>query len=194
MRISLRNLLLWGAAVTTANTWGQAPTPHQEVDLAVTYTAQRSSLTTGNFFWRQGGSFELSTEMYRGLGIVINVAGSEVKNIQGSGIDLDTLTTIFGPRYTWHHHAGKVAVFGQGQIGESHGWNSLFPATGGATSDFNTFALQVGGGLDLRLGRHFAVRPVQADWIRTQFPNGTTNVQNNLRLGAGMVLRIPQSR
>lgn len=100
MRISLRNLLLWGAAITTANTWGQAPTPHQEVDLAVTYTAQRSSLTTGNFFWRQGGSFELSTEMYRGLGIVINVAGSEVKNIQGSGIDLDTLTTIFGPRYT----------------------------------------------------------------------------------------------
>ena len=30
-----------------------------------------------------------------------------------------------------------------------------------------------------------SVPPVQADWIRTQFPNATTNVQNNLRLGAG---------
>ena len=195
MRLSLRNLLLWGATTILAGNTvqGQAPAPgHNEVDLAVIYAAQRSNLNTGSFFWRQGGSFELSTVMTHGLGIAMDITGGEAKNIAGTGIDLNTLTTTFGPRYTWSRPSRKIAFFGQGLIGESHGWNSLFPATGGATSDFNTFAVQVGGGVDLRLSRHFAVRPIQADWIRTEFPNATTNVQNNLRLGAGVVLRIPQ--
>ena len=178
MRISLRNLLLWGAAttLTASSLWGQTPAPGQEIDLAVTYLAQRSNLTPGQFFWRQGGDFELSTQGPHGLGIAMNIAGSEATNILGSGIDLNTFTTTFGPRYTWHHH--KVSVFGQGLIGESHAWNSFFPQTGGAVTTFDTFALQVGGGVDLRLGRHFAVRPIQAGWVRTDFPNATTNVQN----------------
>ena len=194
MRISHRNLLLWGAAatVTTSSLWGQVPDPKQEVDLAVTYLTQRSNLTPGQFFWRQGGVFELSAQGPHGFGIAMNIAGSEATNIRGTGIDLDSLTTTFGPRYTFHHR--KASVFGQGLIGESHAWNSLFPQAGGAVMSFNTFALQVGGGVDFRVGRHFAVRPIQADWVRTQFPNATTNVQNNLRLGAGVVLRIPGSR
>ena len=191
MRMTVRNLLLWSAATTLiANTcWGQKPAPRQEVDLAFTYLAERSNSTVGQFFWRQGGTFELSAEVAHGLGIAMNIAGSQASNINGTGVDLNTLTTTFGPRYTWHHR--KLAVFGQGLIGESHAWNSLFPQTGGAVSDFNTFALQVGGGVDLRVKRHFAIRPIQADWVRTQFPNATTGVQNNLRLGAGVVLRLP---
>ena len=194
MHMSLRSLLLWGAAAThtTSSFWAQTPAPRQEVDLAVMYLAQHSNLTPGQFFWRQGGAFELSTQGPHGLGIAMNIAGLEATNILGTGIDLNTLTTTFGPRYTWHHR--RAAVFGQGLIGESHAWNSLFPQSGGAVTTFNTFALQVGGGVDMAIGRHFAVRPIQADWIRTQFPNATTNVQNNVRLGAGIVLRIPQSR
>lgn len=192
MRLVVRNLLLLGAALslTATSIWGQATSSNREVDVAATYLAQRSNLTPGQFFWRQGGTVELSAEAYHGFGIAMNIAGSEATNILGTGVDLDTLTTTFGPRYTWHRR--KVAAFGQGLIGESHAWNSLFAQTGGAVSTFNTFALQVGGGVDLRMGRHFAVRPVQADWVRTEFPNATTNVQNNLRLGAGIVLRIPQ--
>lgn len=192
MPINVRTLLLAGAALalSTTSLLGQAPAPQREVDLAVTYLAQRSNLTPGQFFWRQGGAFELSAEAFHGFGIAMNIAGSQASNIQGTGIDLDTLTTTFGPRYTWHHR--KLAVFGQGLLGESHAWNTLIPQTGGAVSTYDAFALQVGGGVDLRIGRHFAIRPVQADWIRTEFPNSTTNVQNNLRLGAGIVLRIPQ--
>jgi hypothetical protein len=61
---------------------------------------------------------------------------------------------------------------------------------GAPQTDFDTFALQVGGGVDLRLSPHFAIRPLQADWLRTQFPNGATNVQNDLRLGAEIVFRF----
>ncbi len=191
MRLALRNLLLLGAT-TLANhlLWGQTPAPKHELDLAVTYLSERSNITPGNFFWRQGGTFELSAEVYRGLGIAVNIAGAEANNIQGTGIGLDTLTTTVGPRYTWHQRSGRLSVFGQGLVGESHGWNSFFPQSGGAVSTADVLALQVGGGVDVRVGHHLALRPIQADWIRTQFPNATTNVQNNLRLGAGVVLRV----
>jgi hypothetical protein len=200
MRTTLRVLLLTGvAAFTTTMMKGQqtAATPfhtsHQEVDLALTYAALHSNLTTGTNFWQQGGTVELSAEVYRGLGVVANIAGGRASNINNTGVNLTTVTTTFGPRYTWSPRHRKLALFGQGLFGEAHGLDSIFPSiTGATTTDFNAFALQTGGGFDLRLWHHFAVRPIEADWLRTQFPNGTTNVQNNLRLEGGIVLRFPQ--
>jgi peptidoglycan-associated lipoprotein len=45
-----------------------------------------------------------------------------------------------------------------------------------------------GGGVDIGLSRHIALRLVQADYVRIQLPNSITNVQNNFRLGAGIIL------
>jgi hypothetical protein len=50
-------------------------------------------------------------------------------------------------------------------------------------------AAKVGGGLDLKLSHHVSVRLVEANWLRTQLPNSTTNVQNDVELGAGIVFR-----
>jgi hypothetical protein len=170
---------------------------HQEVDLAVTYTAQYSNLVSDPTFWHQGGSTELSTQTYRGFGIAANIAGTQIGNAANSGVGLSMVTATFGPRYTWYRPIGgarkkSLAIFGQGLIGEAHGFNSYFPTVAGSLTDYNSFALQVGGGVDIGLSRHFAVRAVQADWIRTQFPNSTTNIQNTFRIGAGVVLRFPQ--
>ena len=198
MRTTLCVLLLTGAAaLTTSSIHAQqkaaAPSSasQPEIDLALTYAADRSTPIDSSGFWRQGGALELSAEAYRGLGIAMNIEGSRVANIQGSGVNLTTVTTTFGPRYTWLPRSRKIAVFGQALIGESHGLDSTFPSPSGAQTDFNTFALQIGGGLDLRLSRHLAVRALQADWVRTQFANGTNNIQNSLRLSAGIVLRFP---
>jgi hypothetical protein len=170
---------------------------HQEVDLAVTYTAQHSNLVSTPTFWQQGGSVELSTQTYRGLGIAANIAGTTIDSAANSGVGLTMVTTTFGPRYTWYRPAGaakkrSISIFGQGLIGEAHGLNSYFPSSTGVQTDYNSFALQVGGGVDVDLSRHFAVRAIQADWLRTQFPNSTTNVQNSFRLAAGIVVRFPQ--
>ncbi len=170
---------------------------HQEVDLAVTYTAQYSNLVSDPTFWHQGGSIELSTQTYRGFGIAANIAGTQIGNAANSGVGLSMVTATFGPRYTWYRSIGaarkkSLAIFGQGLIGEAHGFNSYFPTAAGSLTDYNSFALQVGGGVDIGLSRHFAIRAVQADWIRTQFPNSTTNIQNTFRIGAGVVLRFPQ--
>ena len=108
MRTTLCVLLLTGAAALAtpsikAQQTSAAPSSvsHPEVDLAFTYAADRSKLTGSNRFWRQGGAFELSAEAYRGLGITMNIEGSRAANIQGTGVNLTTVTTTFGPRYTW---------------------------------------------------------------------------------------------
>ena len=163
------------------------------------YSEQYSNLVSTPTFWHSGGSVELSAQLSHGFGLAANIAGTQTSNAAGSGIGLSLVTATFGPRYTLYHPLGaerkhSLAIFGQGLLGQAFGFNSYFPtASGGITSD-NSLALQVGGGVDLGLSRHFGVRAVQADWVRTEFPNGTTNVQNTLRLGAGVVFRFGRGR
>lgn len=194
-------LLLAASLLVTVSLKAQqqtASTPgHQEVDVAVTYTEQHSNLVSTPTFWLPGGSVELSAQVYHGLGLAANVTGNTVTNAASSGAGLTTVTANFGPRYTFYRPAvagrkHSLAIFGQGLIGQAWGFNSYFPSTLGVQTDYVSFALQVGGGVDLGLSRHFAVRVFQADWLRTQFPNASTNVQNNFRLAAGIVLRLPQ--
>ena len=52
--------------------------------------------------------------------------------------------------------------------------------------DAESFALAVGGGLDVRAGKHFRIRLIQADYLPTFF--GSTR-QDNLRLSFGVVFR-----
>jgi hypothetical protein len=195
MRLLTRYFLLFIAPlIMTVSLKGQS---HKEVDLAATYTTQYSNLVSTPTFWQQGGSIELSTQTYRGLGIAANITGTTTNNAADSNVGLAMVTTTFGPRYTWYRPTGtaqkrSIAIFGQGLIGESHGFNSYFPSKSGVQTDYNSFALHVGGGVDFGLSRSFAIRAVQADWLRTQFPNSTTNIQNSLRLGAGIVVRLRQ--
>lgn len=196
------SLLLAASLLVPSALKAQQPYPartsdHHEVDLAVTYSEQYSNLVSTPTFWHRGGSIELSAQLRHGFGLAANVAGTQTDNGAGSGIGLSLVTATFGPRYTFYHPMGaerkrSLAIFGQGLLGQAWGFNSYFPiASGGITSD-NSLALQVGGGVDLGLTRHVGIRVFQADWVGTELPNGTTNVQNTLRLGAGVVFRLPR--
>jgi hypothetical protein len=85
-------------------------------------------------------------------------------------------------------------VFCEGLAGETNAFHSLFSVgsgpvgspNAGTTTSANALAVETGGGLDIRLSRRFAVRAIRAS-LRTQLPNTSTNVQNNLNLGAGIV-------
>ena len=194
LAVSLLATVSLRAQQQTASTPG-----HQEVDLAVTYTEQYSNLVATPTFWLPGGSVELSAQVYHGLGFAANFTGNTVSNAANSEVGRSMVTANFGPRYTFYRPtvAGRkhsLAIFGQGLIGQAWGFNSYFPSTSGVQTDYNSFALQVGGGVDVGLSRHFAVRVFQADWLRTEFPNASTNVQNSFRLAAGIVLRIPQQQ
>jgi hypothetical protein len=60
------------------------------------------------------------------------------------------------------------------------------------TGTENNFAMAAGGGIDFKLSRHVSVRPIQAEYFMTKIPDGLNNRQDNLRIGAGIVLRLGQ--
>jgi hypothetical protein len=45
----------------------------------------------------------------------------------------------------------------------------------------------MGGGIDVPVSSHFAVRIIQLDYYLTTFANATNDHQNNLSVGAGIV-------
>ena len=183
-RITLCLLLLAGTSSL------QAQSSQNKLDLAVTYTAEHSlKANTSQNFWMQGASVELGAIVLHGLGIAASVSGTHAGSIGTSGVPLSLVTVTFGPRYRWHADH-RISIYGEGLIGEANGFRSLFPSTAGQQTEANSFASQVGGGIDYRLSNRFAIRALDAAWSRTQLPNSTDNVQNTLRLGAGVVVRF----
>lgn len=185
-------------AVSAHGQMQQLPTQTRpELDVALTYTAQRGNTTGGNGFWMQGGGAQLSSTMYRGLGVVADVATTRASNIHGTGVNLTLVTATFGPRYTFvlparRGSSHQLRLFGEALGGIANGMDSVFPsAADGVQSNATGKALQVGGGADLTMTRHLALRLVEAHWVRTWMPNAYTGAQNNLISGAGIVLRIP---
>jgi len=174
----------WGQKTTSAN----PETP--AFDVAITYDTSLSNDTSGNRFWLQGGSVQAHGQFWHGLGVVADVAGLHAGNVNNSGVGLDLVTATFGPRYTWSKAHARYALFGQALAGEANAINSTLPAAPQATSTADSLAVQLGGGINVTLKRHLALRAFEADWLRTQVPNSTTTAQNNLRLGAGIVLRL----
>jgi len=49
-------------------------------------------------------------------------------------------------------------------------------------------AMTTGGDVDVTMSRHVAIRPVQAEYFLTKFPDGNNNRQNNFRFSAGFRL------
>ncbi|MGA7832383.1 MAG: hypothetical protein WCA21_15600 [Terracidiphilus sp.] len=161
------------------------------LDFAVTYNAQSTNIDTSNRFWMQGGSAQLHGQLWRSLGVVADVAETHTSNMHNTGVGLDLVTATFGPRYTWQLPHKKLSVYGQFLAGEVWGLHSTFPASGGIESSENGASVLAGGGANLRLNRYLSWRVVEANWLYTHLPNATNQSENSLRLGTGLVIRIP---
>ena len=173
--------LLTGAAALRAQ---EGP----KLDVAVAFIAQRSlKANAGQNFWMEGGSIQLGANVWKGWGIAADVTAAHSSSIGSSGIPLSFETTTFGPRYRWHANR-KWSPYGEALVGEANAFNTLVPTLFGTQTEANSLALQIGGGLDYKLKQHLAVRVLDAAWLRTHIPNSTDNVQNTLRLGAGVVI------
>lgn len=189
MRSSIgKAVLVAGLCIVAApRARGQAPS---SFEVAITYDALRANIVPGDTFWMQGGSVQIHGQFWRGLGVVADIAGLHSANANGAGEGLDLVTATFGPRYTWPLAHRRCAFFGQALVGEANGFHSVFPTATGVDNSADGLALKMGGGVNLALSRHLAARAFEADWLRTQLPNSTTGVQNNLRLGAGLVFKF----
>jgi Outer membrane protein beta-barrel domain len=111
---------------------------------------------------------------------------------------------LFGPTVT--ANMGPVSVFGHALFGEAHsslGAGVNLPIIGGLSQGLtsaNAFAMAFGGGIDIPVSRHFAIRAAQVDFVRTQFSSldalstglssSTNGGQNSFRYSGGVVFRF----
>jgi hypothetical protein len=194
-KILVRAALVMGAG-TLCNGSAFAQASHGSkvpaIDVAVTYQAVRSDQVSGGSFFQQGGAVELHARLFGGLGFVASVSGEHAGSQTTGAAPISFVTTVFGPRYTFAVRK-RASIFLEAMGGEANAFQSNFPAAAGSSTPqtgANSLAVLSGGGVDFNLSRHLAIRAVQADWLHTQLPNGANNTQNNLRLGAGIVLKF----
>jgi len=156
--------------------------------------------------WEGQGTFNFN----RYLGVTGDVSGVSVTPFGFSALGFSAGTYqrlnnyLFGPTIT--ANLGRSAVFVHALFGEAHsslGAGVSIPIVGGISTGItstNAFAMAFGGGIDIGLTRHLAIRAVQVDYLRTQF-NATDalttglssslgNRQNSFRYSSGIVFRF----
>lgn len=172
--------------------WGQNPSEpaRGSLEVAVLYNPLLTNIVSANRFTMQGGTLQVQGQFYRGWGAVADLSLLHTSSSGNGGVGLDLVTSTFGPRYTWAPPHGRFLFYGQGTMGEANGVNSVFPGLPAAGATANSIAIQLGGGISIALRRHLFLRALDAEWLRTQLPNSTTNVQHSLRLGAGIAFRF----
>jgi len=101
-------------------------------------------------------------------------------------------TYLFGPRLSFRKF-DRITPFAQALFGGIHA-SAVTPSDcTGACPGLpveNSFAFTGGGGLDVKVHRHIAIRVIQAEYMMTRFDNSTTGAtagQNDMRLSAGLV-------
>jgi len=186
---ALTGLILAGLMPLGLTAWGQKPSQpaRSSLDVAILYTPLLTNVVSADRFTMQGGTLQIHGQFYRGWGAVADLSVLRSASSGSARVGLDLVTSTFGARYTASLPRHRFAVFGQGTMGEVNGLDSTFPGLPLATSTAKSIAFQAGGGITIGLSRRLALRAVDAEWLRTQLPNATTNVQNSLRIGAGIV-------
>jgi hypothetical protein len=127
------------------------------------------------------------------------------------GVDHTLVNFVLGPRYTFHRHSRWMpfaqALFGGARATSSTGVTVLpggiiWPPVGllvppgtlqplGATlrAERTGFAMLVGGGLDIKVSKHIALRPIGADYYLARLPSfvtGNDTNRNHFRYSAGV--------
>jgi peptidoglycan-associated lipoprotein len=204
MKISIQAtlaLLLAISAVSTMTAVAQAPIRPEAAggqlsrsELAISYNYLRSNAPPGGCacFDLNGGSASFAWPLKTGrFAVVADIAAAHASAISSPGYDLTLSTYTVGGRYRQRQGHSQLQPFGQVLIGLAHSSGSLVVGANSATSNAGAaFAAKLGGGLDLGLNRLFSWRLIEADYLVTTFDNGVNDRQNNLRIGAGVVVHF----
>lgn len=179
---SLAVLSLFGVTARAQET-----APKIDVFVGYSYLQANPGVNGADSFHLHGGSASLAYNYNRWLSGVADFGGYTNGNILNTGTSGTLSSYLFGPRVSYRHFR-RITPFGQVLFGVAHANASSF----GTVGTQNAFAMTAGGGLDYKLFDHFAVRPVQAEYLMTRFGVGTagTQTQNNVRLSTGFVIRF----
>ena len=186
--------LLCGAALLFAGITSAQESPKAEVFGGYSYV-RASALNTSLNFNGGGGSFSYNPTSW--LGLVADFGGN---HWTGSGVDLNVITYLFGPKIAFRR--GRWTPFVQTLYGGAHASGSLINLAPSArvrpqipsptSASENAFAATMGGGLDWNATPHIGIRLAQAEFLITRFTclgNNGSNNQNSFRFETGVVFR-----
>ena len=173
---------LFGAAASAQDV------PKRDVFAGYSYVRANPSTSGVDSFNLNGGNASVAYNATHWLSGVADFGGYHANNILGTGVDGTLSTYLFGPRVSYRH-SDRFTPFGQVLFGVAHigGSNGL-----AFSSSNNSFAMTVGGGVDVKVADHFSLRPIQVDYLLTHFNEfslGAQN-QNNLRVSTGVVFHF----
>jgi outer membrane immunogenic protein len=195
-KILMTLALLWSLLTLRVNAHAQsvtATTEHRHApEISFTYSALHTNAPVGGCgcFWTSGGSVEFAVPVWRYFSWVGEFSGEHAGAIPGfGGVGLSLISGLTGARVS-HPLRKRFDPFAQGLVGVAHAFDSYFPNSSGPMTSATSFASAVGGGVDISVSRRLLVRPVQLEYQYMRLPNNATNEQHDLRLSAGIVLRL----
>jgi Outer membrane protein beta-barrel domain len=169
-RILMKKLLLLGLGLVCF----AIPSRAQSADASLSYSYFHLGGSTG--IDQNGVSGSLAYNPNRWLGVVGDFGGYHASP---GGVSLNTYTFLFGPRLTFRNPT-KVNPFAQVLFGGAH----FTSGSGGpSTTDF---AYSAGGGVDVGLLPHLALRP-QVEYVGVRAAGTTTNCA---RVSVGFVVHF----
>lgn len=156
--------------------------------------------------WEGQGTFNFA----RHFGVTADLTGNS-NQLAGfsalgfsAGVRQHVHEYLFGP--TVSTSFGKSSVFAHALFGAAHSSldaGASLPLVGGLSAPIassTAFAMAFGGGIDIGITRHFAIRAAQIDFVRTNFNTldalasgfgaNTNNRQNTFRYSGGVVWRF----
>ena len=164
------------------------PTPVAEVGMTYSYITTMPGGGAPSF-GSQGGSGTFIYNISKAIGVVADLGGYH--NGDDANFDPTTFSYLFGPRFSLRK-SSRFTPYVQALVGGARVSTSLVDANTGNPIVQNGFAAAFGGGLDVRVTNHIAVKPFQIEYLMTQVPNiwSANNTQNNIRYSAGLVFRF----
>lgn len=134
----------------------------------------RNGATAPSYSLYGGWQAQASFNFNRNFGLTTDFGG-QYRSVLG--VRAQQYEYLFGPRVMIRGR--RATFFAHGLVG-----GNTFHATGGS---LHGFATGVGGGLDYNVGNHFAIRVVQADYLRTRL---SSTWLNDARVGIGIVFKF----
>jgi hypothetical protein len=161
-------------------------------------------------FNANGGSGQFVYNFHGGFGAAVDLGAVNRGGGGNTAFDTTVVDFVAGPRYTLRTHHSRFMPYVQVLLGGAYGTTStaiavipVVPVNGplgqavipgpqiiARVNASNTgFAMLAGGGLDIKVGKHVAVRPLEASYYLTRIPSlltGHISNRNNFRYAAGV--------
>ena len=153
-------------------------------DVSIEYSYLRANPSTGiPSFNANGGSASFAYNPRSWFGLAGEFSGYHIGTVGAASADTNVFTYMFGPQVYFHHNS-RFTPFVQDLFGVAH--TDIFGAT------HNSFAMAVGGGVDVPFRGHLSLRFGPVDYLLSEFPEGGTSrrAQNNLRVSGGVRYRF----